>query len=252
MITLRRDTERQRVRRASRETLLSLDPQGRPGPLAGGFEGLAAFDELRLSPGGSATLHRREETEILTYVYRGALSQEDKAGNSIVLHMGEFQRLTTGPGDRHKETNASLAGETRVFRVSLLAPGDGHDGAREQKRFTAAQRRNRLCVTASPDGRTGSLRLSRDAALFSSILDPGHHMVHALHAGRSVWLHVVDGEVRMNDLVLSRGDGVGVAAEPAVSLTGLEGAEILMIDLGPAPGASRKRRPGAKEHAGGS
>ena len=57
-------------------------------------------------------------------------------------------------------------------------------------------------------------------------------MVHELGQGRSAWLHLVEGEVTLGDVVLSTGDGAGVTAERAVSLTAREETEILLVDLG--------------------
>jgi redox-sensitive bicupin YhaK (pirin superfamily) len=148
--------------------------------------------------------------------------------------MGEFQRLATGRGCRRKETNASPTDGAHIFRIALLPSEVGLDHAVDQKRFTVAQRRNVLCAVASPDGRKGSLRLRQDALIFSSILDPGYHLVHELRPERGVWLHIVVGEVKLNDIILTRGDGAGIALEPSVSLTVQENTEILLIDVGPA------------------
>jgi len=71
------------------------------------------------------------------------------------------------------------------------------------KRFSAAERRDGLCVVASPDGRKGSLRIHQDALVYSAMLDPGQHVVHELSPGRKAWLHVVQGEITLGDLVLT-------------------------------------------------
>jgi redox-sensitive bicupin YhaK (pirin superfamily) len=57
-------------------------------------------------------------------------------------------------------------------------------------------------------------------------------VVHELSPGRSAWLHVVQGEVTLGDDVLGTGDGAGVTAERAVSLTAREETEILLLDVG--------------------
>ena len=66
----------------------------------------------------------------------------------------------------------------------------------------------------------------------SALLDPGQHVVHELLPGRSAWLHLVQGEVTLGDVVLTTGDSAGVTAERAVSLTAQEETEILLLDLG--------------------
>jgi quercetin 2,3-dioxygenase len=57
-------------------------------------------------------------------------------------------------------------------------------------------------------------------------------VVHELAQGRSAWLHVVQGELTLGDIVLTAGDGAGVTAKRAVSLTAREGSELLLLDLG--------------------
>jgi redox-sensitive bicupin YhaK (pirin superfamily) len=74
------------------------------------------------------------------------------------------------------------------------------------------------------------------------MLDPGHHIVHELNPGRSVWVHVICGEAALDDLILTQGDGAGVTVERSVSLTALDSTEVLLVDLGPAPPPGRLRQ----------
>jgi redox-sensitive bicupin YhaK (pirin superfamily) len=106
------------------------------------------------------------------------------------------------------------------------------------KRFSAAERQGILRVVASPDGRKGSLRIRQDASIYSAMLDPGQHLIHELSPGRRAWLHVVRGEVTLDDEVLVAGDGVGYRAERAVSFTARTEGEILLLDLGEWPTSS--------------
>ena len=149
-------------------------------------------------------------------------------GRSGVIQAGEFQRMTAGRGLRHSETNASRTEWAHVFQIWLRPSEAGLEPGHEQKRFSAAERRGGLCVVASPDARRGSLRIHQDALVYSAMLDPGQHVIHELSQGRSAWLHLVQGEVTLGDIVLTTGDGAGVTAEPAVSLTAREETEILL------------------------
>jgi redox-sensitive bicupin YhaK (pirin superfamily) len=164
-------------------------------------------------------------------MYKGALAQENLKGTSGVVHGGEFQYMTSSRGVRRKETNASRTDWAHFFRISLHPPEVGLDRACGQKRFSAAQRRNVLCAVASPDGRKGSLRIRQDALVFSSVLDPGHHIIHELLPGRTAWLHVLSGELALQDIILNQGDGAGVTVGPSASFTAGENSEILLIDL---------------------
>ncbi|MDD5306805.1 MAG: pirin family protein [Deltaproteobacteria bacterium] len=231
MITLRRAMERHHVRRRKQEVWLTFFPQDRTDPLADGFGALETLDESRLSPGAIVAPRLRHEAEIVTHVLAGSLAQGDSTGWSGVIHAGEFQRMTTGRSVRHSERNASQTDRVHIFQMSLRPCESDLDCAHEQRLFSMAERRGVLCVVASPDGRRGSLRVHEDALIYSAMLDVGQHLVHELPQGRLAWLHVVRGEIVLGDLVLATGDGVGVAAELAVSFTAREKTEILLLDL---------------------
>jgi hypothetical protein len=193
--------------------------------------GANVLSEHRLRPGASIPPDPRVDAEIVTYVREGALRYEDTAGRSGVLHAGEFSRMTVRGELRHWETNASRTHEAHVFQVWLGPTAAGRDSGHEQRRFSLAQRRGCLCVVASRDAREGSLRLYEDALVYSAVLDPGRHVVHALSQGRSAWLQMVRGQVCLGDGVLSAGRGIGIQAERAVSFTALEETEILLVDV---------------------
>jgi len=241
MITLRRANEREHDGRRRHEVWLTL-PLDLANPLNGGFGTLESFNEHHLAPGAGVPRHSHHDAEIVTYARGGALAYEDSMGCSGVIQAGEFQRMTSGRGTRHNETNASRIDRAHIYQIGLRSWQAGLEPGYEQKRFSAAERRDGLCVVASPDARKGSLRIHQDALIYSAMLDAGQHVVHELSQGRRAWLHLVQGEAVLGDIVLTTGDGVGFTAERAVSLTAQEETEILLIDLGvESPGSSKDR-----------
>lgn len=234
MIKLLRDSQRYHVRQGNHEVWHSFHTENSEGRLTHNFGDMVAFDEWKLQPGDSIEPLCHDGMEYVTYIYKGALSQEDTLGDSGVIHTGEFQRMSTGHCIGHKETSVSRSDMVHIFRISIRPSATGIERERVQKRFTQAQRRNLMCIVASPDGRKESLRIHQDVLVYSAILDPGRHLVYELATGRTVWLHIVCGEATLNDSVLTTGDGVGVTGELSISLTVHENTEILLVDLGPA------------------
>ena len=234
MITVRRAKDRRHERRRKQESWLTFDPRDGPDPLDLAFGCLEILSEHRLPPGASVA-HPRQDAEIVTYVREGALAYSISRGRSGVIHTGEFQHMTARREVRHRETNVSRSDWAHVFQIWLRPSEAGLVPAQEQKRFSAAERRGRLRIIASPDGRLASLRIRQDAVLCSAMLDRGQHVVHELGAGRSAWLHVVKGEVTLGDVVVGTGDGAGLSGERAVSLTARTETELLLVDLGEAP-----------------
>lgn len=233
MITLRRTKERYHDRRKKPEEWLTFPHEDPASPFPGGFGVLESLSEAHLLPGASIPSEPRYDCEIVTYVREGALSYEDTLGRSGVIQAGEFQRATTGRRVRYRETNVSRVDGAHVFQLWLRPTTTGLDPEQEQeqKRFSVAERRDRLCVVASEDARNASLRLHEDAVVYSALLARGHHVVHELTPGRSAWLHVVEGELSLGETLLTTGDGAGFTAERVLSLTARAGSEILLLDF---------------------
>ncbi|MDP1829201.1 MAG: pirin family protein [Archangium sp.] len=229
MISIRKSQQRPADRRRKQEVWNTFDPDA---PVKG------ARTPERLNedwlPPGAGFSHHHHDGEMVTYVHEGALAYEDSMGRSGIIQAGEFQRMTVQRSLRHSETNASRTLWAHAFQLWLRPAQPGLELDREQKRFSAAQRRGALCVIASPDARRGSLHLHQDALLYSALLAPGQHVAHELPAGRRVWVHLVIGRVTLGgDYVLSTGDGASLIDERVLSLTAAEESEVLMLDVGP-------------------
>jgi redox-sensitive bicupin YhaK (pirin superfamily) len=239
MITLRRSAERQHDRRRKREVWRTFDPRDRNDRLGA----LEAVDESRLPPRANVPRRVGDDGEIVTYVREGTVAFEDAMGRTGVIHAGEFERMIAAPGDRHSEANASRVDWAHVFRFRMRRSPSEVDVGREQKRFSAADRRGGLCLVASPDARAGSLRLGQDIRIYSALLDPGQHVCHELPPARAAWLHVVQGEVALDDLALIAGDGASVTIAGAVSLIARARSEILLFDVASAMSRSPPEAP---------
>jgi redox-sensitive bicupin YhaK (pirin superfamily) len=230
MITVRRAKERLHDRSANQEEWLTFDPADRADPLASGFGALEILSEVRLAPAASASRSEGHEVETLTYVHAGALACEDSAGHLRLLQAGEFQLVTCGLGLRHGKRNESRREWAHFFQIRFHHSQAALEATHVERRFSVAERRGGLCVVASLDARRGSLRICQDAMVYSALLDAGQHVVHELAEGRSAWLHVVQGQVALGDLLLAAGDGAGIAAERAVSFTAGDESEVLLVN----------------------
>lgn len=231
MITIRIHDARRCVLQDKLEHWQTFSPQDPPEPNDEGLGALANLHELRIAPRGGTAPRPQCEAESLTYVYQGALIQIDPGGGSSTLQAGEFQHTRPGRRSRSQEANASATQWVHFFQICLHAHLVDIEGGREQRRFSSAQRRNRLCLVASADGRQGSLRMDRDVLVLSGRLDPGHHAIHELGPARSVWVHILHGEATLGGSLLAQGDGACVTGESAVSLTARECTELLLIDV---------------------
>lgn len=208
-------------------------------PLAHGFGSLAALNEGILPPEGMMLTYARRGSELITYVVDGTLSHKDGPRSRMdVLHTGDFQRSLVNPFEHESYTNASSRAALHVVQLSLFGEATrGTDQpALERKSFPTAQRIGGLRLVGSPDGQRGSLHLSQNASVFSGVFAAGQPLAYALGEERMLWLQVVRGEIDMNGLSLTAGDGAGIGSAGELNLKARTAAEIVLLDLpGPQP-----------------
>jgi redox-sensitive bicupin YhaK (pirin superfamily) len=196
-----------------------------------GFRSLRVINEDRVAPGQGFGMHGHRDMEIITVVLEGALEHRDSLGNGEALRPGELQRMSAGTGIRHSEFNPSRTDPVHLFQIWLLPKQKGLAPSYEQKPFSEAERRDRLRLVASPDGRDGALTIHQDAELYLASLTPGASVSHPLASGRAAWLQVLRGAVNVNGQALRPSDGVAVTDESAVAIEAVDSAEVLLFDL---------------------
>jgi quercetin 2,3-dioxygenase len=196
-----------------------------------GFRSLRVINEDRVQPGEGFPTHPHQDMEIITYLLEGALEHKDSLGTGSVIRPGDGQRMSAGTGIRHSEFNHSKTDPAHLLQIWILPDRRGHAPGYEQKQFPAEEKRGKLRLIASPDGKDGSVTIHQDASLYVALLGPGQQVTHELGKGRYAWLQVAKGGVGLNGKALSQGDGAAVSDELRLTIKAGEDSEILLFDL---------------------
>ncbi len=200
-------------------------------PRWSGFRDLLVINEDFVAPSGGFGAHSHSDMEILTYIVSGSLQHGDSMGNSSVIRAGEIQRMSAGTGVTHSEFNPSAEEPVHFLQIWLTPEQKGGAPGYEQREFAEDERRGRLRLIASKAGREGSVAVRQDAEVYSGILGAGDETIHEIRAGRSAWVQVVKGSVKLNGVELKAGDGAAVSGEERLSIIPDEASEVLLFDL---------------------
>ena len=195
------------------------------------FRSLRVINEDYVQPGHGFPAHPHDNMEIVTYVLSGELEHRDSMGNGTVIRPGDVQRMSAGTGITHSEFNPSPTAPVHLLQIWMYPERKGLTPSYEQKHFSDDQKRGRLALVGSPDGREGSVVIHQDVALYAAALDRGAEVVHHGQRGRHAWLQVVSGDVAVNDVNLEAGDGASISDAGDLNIRGLEPAELLLFDL---------------------
>lgn len=196
-----------------------------------GFSVLRVLNQDRVQAGQGFPRHGHRDMEIVTYVLEGALEHEDSMGNGSRMSPGEVQLMAAGTGVLHSEYNASRTEPLHFLQMWIVPARRATEPRYEQKAFPLAERRGRLRLVVSPDGKDGSLTIGQDARLLVGLFDGAERARLPLAPGRVAWLHVARGRLHANGEALGPGDGAAVLDEPALALERGEGAEVVVWDL---------------------
>jgi len=233
MLTLRRAEERGRANFGSLDSRHTFSFGSYFDPAHMGFGPLRVINDDRVAGGEGFPPHPHADMEIVSYVLDGALEHKDSLGTGSVIRPGDVQRMSAGSGIRHSEFNASATEPVHFLQIWIIPEKKGLKPGYEQKTFSAEEKRGKLRLVGSRDGRDGSVTIHQDVDLYATVLREGETVTHDLKSGHKAWVQVARGAATLNGEDLREGDGVALEQAGALELTGgSKDSEVLLFDLG--------------------
>jgi hypothetical protein len=177
--------------------------------------------------GGS---HESPQGEGLILVVDGELSFEE-GGKRRIMKRGDAKSVRSADFVVYQNNS-----ETRGLRfLNVAYEGKSLKRRRQESRHVDdLERRGRMTLIASPDGRLGSVRFNAEMNIYWAALSEREQIHHLVAGRRNVWLQVMTGAVEIDGEELGQGRGVIIEEPGLVSLTGQTcGTELLLIELAP-------------------
>jgi quercetin 2,3-dioxygenase len=196
-----------------------------------GFGPLRVINDDVIAPGRGFGMHGHRDMEIVTYVMQGSLSHKDSLGNGTTILPGDVQRMSAGKGILHSEFNEEQHGPTHLLQIWIEPVERGLRPSYEQKHFTEADKRGRLRLVASGDGREGSVTIHADASLYVGLINGEEKVEQGLSPARKAYVHMARGQALVNGHVLKAGDAMKLEGEASLSISQGQQAEVLLFDL---------------------
>ena len=152
-------------------------------------------------------------------------------GTGSVIRPGDVQRMSAGTGVFHSEYNPSPKNGVHFLQI-WIEPGElGIKPSYEQKFFSPEDKRGKLRLLASPDGRDGSVTVHQDAQLYATLVDGDERVAHKLADDRKAYVHVARGSVKVNGQPLGSGDALKIEGAAEIVIDHGDKAEVLLFDM---------------------
>ncbi len=196
-----------------------------------GFRDLRVINEDEVAAGAGFPMHGHRDMEIITYVVRGKLEHKDSMGNKAQVLPGEVQHMSAGTGVQHSEYNPQPDQDLKLFQIWIQPAKRGLKPSYGQKSFAKELDEGKLVLTASADGREGSIRINQDADLWIARPKKDDQLEFKLREQRYAWIQVLKGSIQVNQQNLNEGDAVAVGDESILQIRANEASEFMLFDL---------------------
>jgi redox-sensitive bicupin YhaK (pirin superfamily) len=197
-----------------------------------GFSTLRVINDDTVKPGAGFETHGHANMEIVSYITHGTIAHQDSTGNQYTIPAGELQRMTAGRGIEHSEFNFSDSEPLKFLQIWIEPKERNIAASYEQK---SIESKAGLQLVVSPNGDKHSLSINADVNIFRLQLDKGEGHKLNREANRWGYLHIIDGNMTINQEDFSAGDGIGVVSTESLNITADEKVVALWFDLPPIP-----------------
>ena len=197
-----------------------------------GFGALRVINDDSVDAGMGFGTHPHRDMEIISIPLEGSLQHKDSEGNTAVIRKGEVQIMSAGTGIAHSEKNNSEEDGVKFLQIWVMPEKLGIKPRYEQKAFPESDRKNRLAVVVSPDGREGSVSINQQAFFSLANLDQGKSVKYKqLRQGNGVYIFVIKGSIEVEGQTLYLRDGLAVEKFETLNLAATADSEILLMEV---------------------
>ena len=200
------------------------------------FGALRVLNDDVIAPGRGFGMHGHDNMEIITIPIRGELEHRDNMGNSLIISEGDIQAMSAGTGVFHSEYNRSKRTETNLLQIWVMPNKRGVAPRYDQASLRALQKENRLYQVLSPNPDDAGVWIHQDAWFHLGDFKPGagdsYHLRSPSYGKSSgVYAFCIEGRFKVNDVDLSRRDGVGITGVSSIDVKAISPGTILLMEV---------------------
>ena len=199
------------------------------------FGALRVLNDDVIQGGTGFGEHPHENMEIITIPLEGSLKHKDSMSNEwIALKTGEVQVMSAGSGIVHAERNNSSNEFINLFQIWIIPDKMNVEPAYAQKAFEPGDRINKLqtLVSSYADADEKGLKIHQDAKISRVDIQKGMTLSYDLKTERhGVYMMVISGEIETGEFALEKRDAIGIWDAGSFSVSGVEDAELLFIEV---------------------
>lgn len=195
------------------------------------FGMLRVLNDDIVAAGEGFDMHPHKNMEVVSIPLKGYLRHGDSIKNSEVITAGDVQVMSSGTGIVHSEFNDSKEEALEFLQIWVFPRQENTSPHYKSYDIRSSLEKNKLAYIIAPDGETVA-SINQDAWFSMGTLDAGQVVGYKLHGKENgVYLFVIEGEVEVNNTVLSKRDGAGFWETDGIAVEVLKPAKVLLIEV---------------------
>lgn len=208
------------------------------------FGMLRVLNDDQVAGGQGFPSHPHHNMEIISIPLQGDLVHKDSMGNGTLIRQGDVQIMSAGTGVVHSEYNHHPEAPVHFLQIWVLPQQQNIQPRYAQQSFPLSERHNRLqVVVSSLRDDPLALDINQDATFSLGQFDAGFETSYTFrHASSGVYVFVLEGQLKVGDIVLERRDGLGLWETKQIQLRALSDTEVLLMEV---PMTARAQSAGA-------
>jgi redox-sensitive bicupin YhaK (pirin superfamily) len=191
------------------------------------FSSLRVINEDWIAPAQGFGKHPHKNMEIITYPVSGTLRHADSLGHQSDITHGTIQRISAGKGILHSEFNPSSSEEVHLLQIWIEANKENVPPRYDEMKLDLQN--NQALLVASETGKNNSMAIYQDAEIWA--FSGSEEWTYQNHEDRPLWLQLIKGQLRVNDLILNVGDGLAITDEASLAIKPSAEVEYLFFVL---------------------
>ncbi len=195
------------------------------------FRYIRVINDDYIAPGGGFGMHPHNDMEIITFIHKGSLKHKDSLGNGSIIHEGEIQRMTAGSGIMHSEFNPSDTDDVHLYQIWIFPDEKGLEPSYEQIRYDKSKAESDFLLLASNRKEENAVRINQNLSLYFLSLQKEKAIEYAIKDGRNIWVQIVSGQLELNGITVSTGDGLAITDESLLQFKAIDNSEFLLFDM---------------------
>lgn len=196
------------------------------------FGALRVLNDDIVSGGEGFGTHPHENMEIITIPLEGDLRHKDNMGNESVIQEGKVQVMSAGTGILHSEMNANKDMPVKLLQIWIFPNKKDVLPRYDEVSLDKVNTKNTFGQILSPNYDDEGVWIYQNAWFHLANLDEGKVVEYSLHDTQNgIYLFVIEGVVKINDIVLEKRDGLGVTDLTDIELQAFKDSKVLLMEV---------------------